>query len=231
MAPLLAFLLTVALSSSVAAATVSIEVTGSVIELGDEGGLLDGSVSLGSALHGHIQYDDAASPSSSTADYADWQFLVPESELSFSVGDYQFAPGPLGGEPGAASGFQIFLGDGPGSNSYYVVGSILDPLSDGSSRAFFGLLLTDSTGAALSSTDLSAVPFVVSAWDDVTPGSFSGRLVQISFEAADERVATIIARIDGLQASRAVPEPAAPAVVMLALAAAGSWRSRRSARK
>ena len=203
------------LSSHAGAAVVTLDFTGTVDNISDEG-VLDGSIGLGTSFQLHVVYDESAPASEVVDTQSRWIFPVPPNQMTLAVGNYLAVTGPLSGDPTLPDAFQVILVDEPagnGNNDYYLL-TASGPVSAGSASlpGSFGLLLGDPTGTALAAPiQLGAVPFDLAAW------GLEGEDLTFVLSDSSGAEAAVFGQVEQIAASR-VPEPFAAALALAGLA-------------
>lgn len=170
--------------------TVRFAFSGSVNQVSDPNAVLNGSISLGMALEGTLEFDADTSNSGSSPDLGVYIQSVP-LEFETHVGPY------VARTAGPGETYRFEIGDNlPGiGDRYFAYGNAsvtgnLPPVASALSR----LTMTDVTGGALNSIALPMIP--------VPLNSFASRSVTLRIQTQDNRVAMIRSSLDSLVLSQ-----------------------------
>ena len=206
---LLSMLTCFALATPALATPVTVLITGTWDAVTDDANVLDTSVVVGGSFTATLVYDDSVSDSNSDPDVGDYDISAANSDLSLTTGNYSFVPASgLGisierdndfGEDVVFLFAETYTGSGP-----------LPPGITFAGTRFANPVLTDTTGTALSSDDLTDVPWSIGAYD------FPTFLFVMNLAGTEEPGQFI--QLDGTITGLEVPEPS---TLFLGLAAFG----------
>jgi hypothetical protein len=210
-------LVVVAAASPALATSVTVQISGTWDSVIDNASVLDGSVTVGGSFTATLVYDDAASDLNADPGIGEYDIPAGSSDLSLSTGNYSFTPG---------SGLGIAIDDDNAfgedvvflfAESYVTSGPLPLGVSTGGT-SFANPTLTDTSGTAHGSDDLTALPWSTTSYDLMSFYFFTGVL-----GAGANKKIELQGTITGLAV---LPEPSTLMLVGLGLAGLLSVRLR-----
>jgi hypothetical protein len=162
----LLFVLALAVSSPALAVSVTVQISGTWDSVTDTASVLDGSITVGGSFTATLVYDDSVLDANPDPSLGEYDIAAASSDLSITSGNYAFAPGS---GLGIAIDDDVFGEDAVFlfAESYVTTGPLPVGISTGGTT-FANPVLSDTTGSAHTSDQLSDLPWSISDYDLAT---------------------------------------------------------------
>jgi hypothetical protein len=168
-------LLVLAAAAPALATSVTVQISGTWDSVIDNATVLDGSITVGGSFTATLVYDDSVSDLNDDPSIGEYDVLAASSDLSLSTGNYSFAP---------SSGLGIAIDDDNAfgedvvflfAESYVTSGPLPSGISTGGT-SYANPTLTDTSGTAYGSDELTALPWSIGSYDLTSFYFFTGVL-------------------------------------------------------
>jgi hypothetical protein len=158
--------LAIATATPALATSVTVQISGTWDSVIDNASVLDGSITVGGSFTATLVYDDSALDANADPNLGEYDIAAVSSDLSLASGNYSFVPGS---GLGIAIDDDVFGEDAVFlfAESYVTTGPLPLGISTGGT-SYANPVLSDTTGTAHGSDDLTGLPWSIGSYDLAT---------------------------------------------------------------